>query len=96
MEALRDSEAYAVAPTSSSACEELQTAGFNSHPRCYVDNGFCSTILLSATNLQGLFSVVNLQGPFRTEALNQVIKYMYINDSVHVCIIIYIFISIVL
>ena len=72
MQALRDSEAYAVAPTSGNACEELRTAAFNSHPRCYVDNGFCSTILFSPTNLQGLFSVIEPQDIFTKETLDQV------------------------
>ena len=72
MQELQNSDAYAVAPTSGNACEELRTAAFNLHPKCYVDNGFCSTILFSATNLQGLFSVIELQDIFTKETLDQV------------------------
>ena len=33
--------------TNSATCEELKDFAFNSHPSCYVSNGFCSDILVS-------------------------------------------------
>ena len=38
-------------------CEDLQTFVFASHPTCYVDHGFCSDILLDATNLRAMFNL---------------------------------------
>ena len=33
--------------TNSATCEQLKDFAFNSHPSCYVSNGFCSDILQS-------------------------------------------------
>ena len=38
-------------------CEDLRNFAFDSHSTCYVDNGFCSDILLDATNLRALFNL---------------------------------------
>uniref|UniRef100_A0A1X7V8S5 VWFA domain-containing protein n=1 Tax=Amphimedon queenslandica TaxID=400682 RepID=A0A1X7V8S5_AMPQE len=31
----------------STTCDQLKTFAFDSHPKCYIDNGFCTDILLS-------------------------------------------------
>ena len=28
-------------------CDQLETFAFQSHPKCYIDNGFCTDIFLS-------------------------------------------------
>ena len=33
--------------TNNATCEQLKDFAFNSHPSCYVSNGFCSDILVS-------------------------------------------------
>ena len=47
MRAILNSNVY----NSNGTCSELQAVAFDSHPSCYTDNGFCTDILLSATNL---------------------------------------------
>ena len=53
MKAILTSDVYINVGT----CEDLKNFAFDSHPKCYVDNGFCSDILLDATNLRALFQL---------------------------------------
>ena len=39
-------------------CQELLEFAYGSHPECYVDNGFCTDIFLSLTNLNCLIDDV--------------------------------------
>ena len=39
------------------SCQELLEFGFNSHPDCYYENGFCTDILQSLSNWQCLAEV---------------------------------------
>ena len=56
-------------------CPTLQNLAFNSHPRCYVDHGFCS-ISTSPRNIYGLVFALEFGsefvGPHWKEALVQV------------------------
>ena len=67
MQKLNDSSAYENAATSPDACGDFQTEGFNSHPDCYVDHGFCSPSFFTRANLEGLWSVFDF-GDFLTKA----------------------------
>ena len=53
MKAILTSDVY----INNGTCEDLQTFAFASHSTCYVDHGFCSDILLDATNLRALFNM---------------------------------------
>ena len=69
MKAILNSNIY----NSSGTCSELQTLAFNSHQSCYTDNGFCTDILLSDTNLHCLaFEVFNLNDYWNKQAIQQV------------------------
>ena len=72
MKAILNSNVY----QSNGTCNELQTFGFSSHPSCYSNNGFCTDILLSSTNLRCLSVaiqyVVDFFAFFRTMAFQQV------------------------
>ena len=58
-------------------CDQLHTFAFNSHPSCYIDNGFCSDIL-QCQNLDCLGSEVFILRDFlNTQALDQVILAIY-------------------
>ena len=58
---------------SNGTCSQLQTIAFNSHQSCYTDNGFCTDILLSDTNLICLaFEVFVLNDFLNEEAIQQV------------------------
>ena len=73
MQKLKDSSAYENAATSPYACGELQMEGFNSHPGCFVDHGFCSPSFFTLANLEGLWNVFDF-GDFLTKpALYQVL-----------------------
>ena len=43
------------------SCDQLSSAGYGSHAHCYVDNGFCDTVLMNNQNLNALFKVVSLR-----------------------------------
>ena len=55
-------------------CEQLEESAFNSHPDCYVSNGFCTDILFSVTNLRGLYNVLStkIEVLFTKRSLKQV------------------------
>ena len=38
-------------------CEDLKNLAFGNIPRCYIDNGFCSDVLMDATNLKALYTL---------------------------------------
>ena len=42
----------------STTCNQLETFAFESHPKCYIDNGFCTDILLS-NQCQNLVCIEN-------------------------------------
>ena len=44
MQSIINSDLYS---TNGTTCEQLKNFAFNSHPSCYVSNGFCSDILVS-------------------------------------------------
>jgi hypothetical protein len=44
-------------------CEALKTFAFNSHPRCYVDHGFCQHILLDGKNLRAVYNIIATYPP---------------------------------
>ena len=72
MRAILNSTVYQSNETS---CKDLQTFAFNSHPSCYVDNGFCTDIFLSSTNLYCLAAeVFDLRDFFDKLAIQQVSK----------------------
>ena len=50
MKAILGSDVY----KSNGTCSQLETFALNNHASCNRDNGFCSDILLSATNLHCL------------------------------------------
>jgi uncharacterized protein YegL len=56
MQAILNSDVY----NSNGTCNELMIFAYNSHPSCYVDNGFCSDILLSLTNIICLENVLSI------------------------------------
>ena len=59
--------------SSSTTCKDLERVGFASHPTCYVDNGFCTDILTSGTNLVCLGKdVLEFRDFFNKLAVNQV------------------------
>ena len=59
--------------SSSTNCKDLERVGFASHPTCYVDNGFCTDILTSSTNLVCLGKdVLEFRDFFNKLAVNQV------------------------
>ena len=58
---------------SNGTCTQLSTIAFNSHQSCYTDNGFCTNILLSETNLNCLaFEIFNLTDFWNEQAIQQV------------------------
>ena len=58
---------------SNGTCSQLQTIAFNSHQSCYADNGFCTDILLSDTNLNCLaFEVFDSSDFWNEQAIQQV------------------------
>ncbi len=48
------------AVASGATCSALKQTGFDTHPSCYVENGVCTTILGSFTNLIALANVLEL------------------------------------
>ena len=69
MNAILNSAVY----QSNGTCSELQGFAFSSHPSCYVDNGFCTDILLSAKNLYCLsFRVFDYSDFINRLAIQQV------------------------
>ena len=69
MRAILNSNVY----NSNGTCRELQTVAFDSHPSCYTDNGFCTDILLSVTNLYCLaVEVYRWNDFFNKQAIQQV------------------------
>ena len=50
MKAILNSTVY----NSNGTCSQLQTIAFKSHQSCYIDNTFCTDILLNETNLNCL------------------------------------------
>ena len=73
MQKLKDSSAYENAATSPDACGDIQTEGFNSHPDCYVDHGFCSPSFFTRANLEGLWNVFDFGDFLSRAALSQVL-----------------------
>lgn len=77
MQEIRRSQVYEVANTSTAACTELKDGAFNSHSKCYVEHGFCSSTFFSingVTNLRVLFSAIDMSDFLRKETLLQVLK----------------------
>ena len=69
MKAILNSNVY----NSNGTCSQLQVIAFNSHQSCYIDNGFCTDILLSYTNLNCLaFGVFNFSDFWNEQAIQQV------------------------
>ena len=56
---------------SNEVCSQLQTIAFNSHQSCYTENGFCTDILLSDTNLNCLASEDFSENDFWNEQATQ-------------------------
>ena len=61
----------------SGTCQELLEFAYDSHPDCYVDNGFCTDILLSLTNLECLIGVLDSSDMFTRLGIEQV-KYFVV------------------
>ena len=53
MKAILTSDVY----INNGTCEDLKNSAFGSIPRCYIDNGFCSDVLLDADNLKALYTL---------------------------------------
>ena len=69
MKAILNSNVY----NSNGTCSQLEEIGFNSHQSCYIDNGFCTDILLSYNNLNCLaFEVFNFNDFWNEQAIQQV------------------------
>ena len=69
MKAILNSTVY----ESNGTCSQLQAIAFNSHQSCYTDNGFCTDILLSDTNLNCLvFEVFCFNDYWNDQAIQQV------------------------
>ena len=68
MNALLNSTVY----QSNGTCSKLERFAFSSHSSCYVDNGFCSDILLNATNLYCVSRVFDYSDFFNRRAIQQV------------------------
>jgi hypothetical protein len=68
MQAILNSDVY----NSNGTCNELMIFAYNSHPSCYVDNGFCSDILLSLTNIICLENVLSISDFKSRLAIQQV------------------------
>ena len=73
MKAILNSDVYHVYQ-SNGICNELKKFAFNSHPQCYVDNGFCTDILKKFTNIRCLGSVMSSRifDIFKPMAIQQV------------------------
>ena len=68
MKAILNSNIY----NSNVTCSQLQTIPLNSHQSCYTDNGFCTDILLSDTNLNCLaFEVFGLSAFWNEQGIQQ-------------------------
>ena len=75
MEAIITSDVYQNNGTN----RELMELAFYSHPKCYVDGGFCSDILPSYDNLKCLSDIYILKDFFSIRAIHQVwIGYVYV------------------
>ena len=69
MKAILNSNVY----NSNGTCSQLQEIAFNSHQSCYIDNGFCTDILLNETNLNCLgFDDFDLNNYWNKQAIQQV------------------------
>ena len=69
MKAILNSTVY----ESNGTCSQLQAFAFNSHQSCYTNNGFCTDILLSGTNLNCLAAEVFCFNDFwNDQAIQQV------------------------
>ena len=55
MQAILNSAVY----NNNGTCQELLEFAYDSHPDCYVDNGFCTDIFLNLTNLNCLTDVLD-------------------------------------
>ena len=80
---LRNSTAY----RHNGTCDELRKEGFSSHPRCYLQSGFCKVMLGSFQNLLCLGKVFDLSDFLSQVAIKQVsmliiivMVYIYYND----------------
>ena len=90
MQKLKDSSAYENAATSPYACGDLRTEGFDSHPHCYVDHGFCSPSFFTRANLEGLWNVFDFGDFLSRAALSQVLyKNRVYNNLARVLIAVY-------
>ena len=76
MEKIERSDLYTSPPSTATSqdCINLRNLAFDSHPKCYIDHGFCS---IAFSNLNGLFHALeygrDFVGPFWKEAWTQVI-----------------------
>ena len=71
MKAILNSTVY----NSNGTCSQLQAIAVDSHQSCYINNGFCTDILLSDTNLNCLaFEVFRLNSFWNEQAIQQVCK----------------------
>ena len=64
-------------------CDQLKDFAFNSHPKCYVDNGFCYDIFLSKQNLYCLTTeVITGKDLVATQSIWQVSELSCIPDTI--------------
>ena len=69
MKAILNSTVY----KSNGTCSQLQTTAFKSRQSCYIDNKFCTDILLNVTNLNCLaFEDFSLNNFWNEQAIQQV------------------------
>ena len=78
MQSIINSDLYS---TNGTTCKQLKDFAFNSHPNCYVSNGFCSDILVSTLcqNLVCLGAEVFVYRDFfNKQALDQVSQAIFL------------------
>ena len=70
MKAILNSNVYKTSGT----CEELEKFAISSHPLCYVENGFCTDILVKFSDIVCFGSVIRISEikTFKTTAIQQV------------------------
>ena len=61
-------------------CQELLEFAYGSHPECYVENGFCTDILLSLKNLDCLIDVLDDSDILTRLGIQQVMYNRNYND----------------
>ena len=84
MNAILNSTVY----QSNGTCSELDEFAFSSHSSCYVDNGFCTDILLNDTNLHCLSFRVFDYSDFLNRLAIQQVKLPHITFSIIIIILV--------